>query len=92
MRRRLVELRTTLEVSAPVYVLLTKADLLAGFVEYFDDLDVEGRRAVLGATLPADNARPRLDDAVTAFDEMALRDSRARPSGCSKRSTSPGAA
>ncbi len=51
VRRRLAELRTTLEVSAPVYVLFTKADLLAGFTEYFDDLDVEGRRAVLGATL-----------------------------------------
>lgn len=58
VRRRLTELRRTLEVSAPVYVLFTKADLLAGFSEYFDDLDVEGRRAVLGSTLdknsPAD--------------------------------------
>lgn len=52
VRRRLRELRTTLEVAAPVYVLFTKADLLAGFVEFYDDLDVEGRRAVLGATLP----------------------------------------
>jgi type VI secretion system protein ImpL len=56
VRRRLAELRQTLEVSAPVYVLFTKADLLAGFTEYFDDLDVEGRRAVLGATLPVDQA------------------------------------
>ena len=45
VRRRLVELRKTLEVAAPVYVMLTKADLLAGFTEYYDDLDVEGRRA-----------------------------------------------
>ncbi len=52
VRRRLAELRRTLEVSAPVYVLFTKADLLAGFVEFYDDLDVEGRRAVVGATLP----------------------------------------
>lgn len=51
VRRRLTELRQTLEVSAPVYVLFTKADLLAGFVEFYDDLDVEGRRAVVGATL-----------------------------------------
>ena len=53
VRRRLNEVQRTLEVAAPVYVLFTKADLLAGFVEYYDDLDVEGRRAVLGATLPA---------------------------------------
>jgi type VI secretion system protein ImpL len=51
IRRRLMELRQTLEVSAPVYVLFTKADLLAGFSEFYDDLDVEGRRAVVGATL-----------------------------------------
>ena len=30
VRRRLVELRRTLEVAVPVYVMLTKADLLAG--------------------------------------------------------------
>ncbi len=54
MRRRLAELQRTLEVAAPVYVLFTKADLLAGFTEFYDDLDVEGRRAVLGATLPVD--------------------------------------
>jgi type VI secretion system protein ImpL len=54
VRRRLEELRRGLEVSAPVYVLFTKADLLAGFTEFFDDLDAEGRRAVLGATLDLD--------------------------------------
>ena len=54
VRRRLAELQRTLEVAAPVYVLFTKADLLAGFTEFYDDLDVEGRRAVLGATLPVD--------------------------------------
>jgi len=56
VRRRLAELRGALEVSAPVYVLFTKADLLAGFVEFYEDLDVEGRRAVLGATLPIERA------------------------------------
>ena len=70
VRRRLAELRGTLEVSVPVYVLFTKADLLAGFVEYYDDLDVEGRRAVLGATLPVTNTRPAADDLVAAFDRM----------------------
>ena len=52
VRRRIAELQRTLEVAAPVYVLFTKADLLAGFVEFYEDLDVEGRRAVSGATLP----------------------------------------
>jgi len=70
VRRRLAEVRATLEVAVPVYLLLTKADLLAGFVEYYDDLDVEGRRAVLGATLPVENSKPRVDDVVAAFDTM----------------------
>ncbi|MBW8785152.1 MAG: type VI secretion system membrane subunit TssM, partial [Novosphingobium sp.] len=70
VRRRLAELRQTLEVAVPVYLLFTKADLLAGFVEYYDDLDVEGRRAVLGASLPVENGKPKLDDLVVAFDEL----------------------
>ncbi len=67
IRRRLAELRRTLEVSAPIYVLLTKADLLAGFSEFFDDLDVEGRRAVLGATLPLGSALS-LNALLSEFD------------------------
>ena len=72
VRRRLAELRAKLEVSVPVYVLFTKADLLAGFVEFYDDLDVEGRRAVLGATLPVENSKPRTDDILAEFDKMVV--------------------
>lgn len=72
VRRRLAEIRANLEVSFPVYLLLTKADLLSGFVEYYEDLDVEGRRAVLGATLPAENAKPKADDFAGAFDRMVI--------------------
>jgi type VI secretion system protein ImpL len=69
VRRRLAELRKSLEVAAPVYVLFTKADLLAGFVEFYDDLDVEGRRAVLGATLPW--GQPLLaDNLASEFDQF----------------------
>lgn len=71
VRRRLAELRKSLEVAAPVYVLLTKADLLSGFTEYFADLDVEGRRAVAGATLPVATGRPDGGTLARAFDAMA---------------------
>jgi type VI secretion system protein ImpL len=71
VRRRLVELRRTLEVAAPVYVMVTKADLLAGFTEYYDDLDVEGRRAVLGATVSWAGGKPTAETLAKAFDEMA---------------------
>ena len=72
VRRRLAELRKSLEVAAPVYVLFTKADLLAGFVEFYDDLDVEGRRAVLGATLPWGQPL-RGDNLASEFDQFAQR-------------------
>jgi type VI secretion system protein ImpL len=52
IRRRLLELREKLGVRFPVYVLFTKADLLAGFVEFFDTLGKEGREQVWGFTLP----------------------------------------
>ncbi|GGC32320.1 type VI secretion protein [Novosphingobium marinum] len=70
VRRRLIEMRSELEVSVPVYLLVTKADLIAGFCEYYDDLDVEGRRAVLGATLPVENKNPSIDDIVSEFDQL----------------------
>src|SRR5690348_17457893 len=41
----------------PVYVLVTKCDLIAGFGEYFDDLDGEGRAQVWGVTYPYEQTR-----------------------------------
>lgn len=56
VRRRLAELSDTLGVDLPVYCLFTKADLLAGFTDYFADLDVEGRRSVLGHSFAVEQA------------------------------------
>ncbi|WP_034161122.1 type VI secretion system membrane subunit TssM [Sphingomonas sp. ERG5] len=80
IRRRLVEMRRTLEVAVPVYLLLTKADLIAGFTEYFEDLDVEGRRAVFGSTASFAAGRPAADTLAHAFDTMtqAIADRQAR--------------
>ena len=41
-----------LACALPVYALFTKADLIAGFTEFFDDLDREKRGQVWGATFP----------------------------------------
>ena len=50
-------------IQLPVYVLVTKCDLVAGFTEYFDDLTQEGRAQVWGVTFPFERdrraARPR---------------------------------
>ena len=71
VRRRLAEVRQALEIAMPVYVLFTKADLLAGFAEYFEDLDAEGRRAVLGNTLAHADGQPSADAIARAFDQMS---------------------
>ncbi len=48
--RRLRELRTQLGLSFPVYLLVTKVDLLAGFVEFFGDYDAVQREQLWGIT------------------------------------------
>ena len=52
LRQRVQELTETLEVFAPVYVMFTKADLISGFVEFFEDRDPQERQRAWGATLP----------------------------------------
>lgn len=52
LRARIHELAEQLETQFPVYVLVTKTDLLAGFSAFFADLDSEERAQVLGFTLP----------------------------------------
>ncbi|HEY4031373.1 MAG TPA: type VI secretion system membrane subunit TssM [Caulobacteraceae bacterium] len=72
VRRRLQELQTSLESVVPVYVMFTKADLIAGFAEFYDDLDVEGRRAVLGSTFPwSQTNKLQASDYAAAFDGVA---------------------
>ena len=53
-RRRLEELNRELRIRLPVYVMVTKCDLVSGFTEYFDDLDQQGRAQVWGVTFPYD--------------------------------------
>jgi len=54
IRARIKELESRLCVRMPVYALFTKADLIAGFTEFFDDLDRESRNQAWGVTFPLD--------------------------------------
>ncbi len=54
MRERLDELNKHLNLTPPVYVLITKCDLIAGFSEFFDEIGQEGRAQVWGMTFPID--------------------------------------
>lgn len=66
LRQRVQEITERLEVFAPVYVVFTKADLIAGFSEFFQSLDPGEREGVWGATLPFDVHQQT--DALHAFD------------------------
>ena len=67
IRRRLHELREKLGVHFPVYILFTKADLIAGFSEFFDGLGKDAREQVWGFTLPLAKKADRTPT-VAAFD------------------------
>jgi type VI secretion system protein ImpL len=67
MRKRVVELRDELGVCIPIYVLFTKADLIAGFVEFFDGLNREEREQVWGMTFTLDSGKSA-GGAVAEFD------------------------
>ncbi len=66
LRARLHELQTKLGVRAPVYVLVTKADLIAGFNETFDALGKEERDQVWGFTFDAKTAHA--DQPLASFE------------------------
>jgi type VI secretion system protein ImpL len=51
-RNRLDELNRELNIQLPVYLMVTKCDLVDGFAEYFEDLAAEGRAQVWGVTFP----------------------------------------
>ncbi|AVO37677.1 type VI secretion system membrane subunit TssM [Pukyongiella litopenaei] len=71
VRRRLNELRERLGVRFPVYVLFTKADLIAGFAEFFDHLGKEEREQVWGFTLPVDSGKGEASPVAGFDDEFA---------------------
>jgi type VI secretion system protein ImpL len=51
VRMRLQELHAALAARLPIYVLVTKTDLVAGFLEFFDAFDAEQRAQIWGITI-----------------------------------------
>jgi len=54
IRERLDELSLHLKIEFPVYFLVTKCDLIAGFTAFFDELGEEARTQVWGTTFAMD--------------------------------------
>jgi type VI secretion system protein ImpL len=68
LRTRVQELTERLGVYAPVYVIFTKADLVAGFADFFHDTERAERDRVWGATLRY-NRRSTPQDVLAFFDQ-----------------------
>ncbi|GGY16230.1 type VI secretion protein IcmF [Rhodanobacter panaciterrae] len=54
IRQRLDELAKYLHIGVPAYLVFTKCDLVAGFTEFFDDLNPELRSQVWGMSFPVE--------------------------------------
>ncbi|WP_454688486.1 type VI secretion system membrane subunit TssM [Achromobacter aloeverae] len=67
LRRRLQELREQLGIQFPIYVLVTKADLLSGFEEYFGAFSRDDLAQVWGFTLPYAQSQQADFDLYEAF-------------------------
>jgi type VI secretion system protein ImpL len=68
LRKRLLELRAQLGIRFPVYLLVTKADLLAGFAEYFGAYGRAECAQVWGFTFPLAQSEAPGFDLRAAFD------------------------
>ncbi len=75
IRHRIQELHQRFGIRFPVYFLFTKCDLLAGFMEYFDELNYELRDQVWGVTfqLAEDPKHNTVDQFETEFAALEQR-------------------
>jgi type VI secretion system protein ImpL len=70
LRQRVQELTERLEVFAPVYIMFTKADLISGFTDFFQETEQAERDRVWGATLPYTQSTSGTgEDAAKLFDK-----------------------
>ncbi|CAN7407088.1 type VI secretion system membrane subunit TssM [Pseudoduganella sp. LjRoot289] len=73
LRQRVQEVTERLAVHAPVYIVFTKADLINGFNEFFQDSELGERDRAWGATLPYSqhtSSAQVLDQFDARFDEL----------------------
>ena len=74
VRARLAELHEQLKIDFPVYVMFTKADLIAGFREYFASFSLNRRKLVWGVTFQTPDRKAITHEAVPQeFDRLVSR-------------------
>src|SRR5262249_18685700 len=76
IKQRIQELDDHFGIRFPVYLLLTECDLIAGFLEYFEDLGNDERAQVWGITLPLPERKDQPSDVQSfggEFDALLAR-------------------
>lgn len=74
VRARLKELNAALRINVPVYTIFTKADMIAGFREYFGPFGEAKRRSVWGVTFQTKDRKEETHRQVAAeFDKLITR-------------------
>jgi type VI secretion system protein ImpL len=72
LRERIDEVITRLDMVVPVYLLVTKCDLLSGFVEIFGDLKDRDRGQIWGFSLPlVSEHSDHVDAFAQHFDDLS---------------------
>lgn len=69
LRSRMVELHQQTGIHFPVYVMVTKTDLLKGFMSFYGNLSKPQRDAIWGFTFPWEPGKPHKDDWHRSFSE-----------------------
>ncbi len=74
IRTRLIELYKTLKIDFPVYVIFTKADTIAGFMEFFGSYPESRRNLVWGATFQTrEKTKNMVAESPAEFDLLVER-------------------
>ncbi|MEM8711276.1 MAG: type VI secretion protein IcmF/TssM N-terminal domain-containing protein [Planctomycetota bacterium] len=75
IRAALVEIERNLEVQFPVYVLVTKADNVGGFSDFFSNMSAMEQTQLLGWSRPNESLRRAFDgdEASAGFDDIVAR-------------------
>ncbi|MDX7985947.1 type VI secretion system membrane subunit TssM [Xenorhabdus sp. 12] len=67
LRKRLSELHEQLKTQFPIYIIITKTDLLKGFTAYFSHLDETQREQIWGFNLPWNQVEQNISE---IFDQQ----------------------
>jgi len=76
LRKRIQELYEQLGIRFPLYALITKADVLAGFMDFFGNFGAEERAQVWGVSFPMDQKNQQVNSLADFANEFAALEKR----------------